>query len=282
MEKSCIVKTFTGSEFFSLALEVQRAMGLRSTELFHEAAPSKEYREEGNILLEDFCFAYPQSKESLRIDRLFLPKGGIIAVIGHNGAGKTTFSRCLCGLERNCKGTVRAEGKKWNRKKRLKSCYLVMQDVNHQLFTESVLEEVYLSMEEEDTAKAEEILKSLDLHSVKEAHPMSLSRGQKQRVAIGSALASDREIIVFDEPTSGQDYKHMKETADSIRKLGQAGKTIFIITHDPEFILSCCSYVIHMEKGSVKESYKTDEDGRGKLIDFFKDSYQNGGKGHGV
>lgn len=89
---------------------------------------------------------------------------------------------------------------------------MVMQDVNHQLFTESVLEEVLLSMPEKDSddspeniARAEAILNEMDLLPYKNCHPMGLSGGQKQRVAIASAIASERPLILFDEPTSGLD-----------------------------------------------------------------------------
>lgn len=73
---------------------------------------------------------------------------------------------------------------------------------------------------------------------------MSLSGGQKQRVAIGSAIASDKEILVFDEPTSGLDYHHMLEVAGNLQRLSDMGKTLFIITHDPELIAKCCNYFV--------------------------------------
>jgi len=148
---------------------------------------------------------------------------------------------------------------------------MVMQDVNHQLFTESVLEEVLLSMHEPDEEKALDILRELDLYELKDLHPMSLSGGQKQRVAIASAVASERSVILFDEPTSGLDLRHMKEVAKVLIYLQQLGKTIFVISHDPELILSCCNHVLRLEKGKVKEDYPLNEANKERLLNFFFD-----------
>ena len=97
---------------------------------------------------------------------------------------------------------------------------------------------------------------------------MSLSGGQKQRVAIASALLADKEILVFDEPTSGLDYCHMRETAALLCSL-LGKRTVLIVTHDPELILSCCTHVLHMENGEVSELYPLDGCGGQRLIDFF-------------
>ena len=97
-----------------------------------------------------------------------------------------------------------------------------------------------------------------------------LSGGQKQRVAIASAIVSNREIIVFAEPTSGLDLKHMREVARSLKSLADQGKTLLVITHDPELVMAGCSYVVHMEKGQIKESYPLDESGSKKVLDFFR------------
>lgn len=105
-----------------------------------------------------------------------------------------------------------------------------MQDVNHQLFTESVLDELLLSMEksnEEEKSKKEkvdQILTSLNLEQYQDVHPMSLSGGQKQRVSVACALASDKQILVYDEPTSGLDYTRMIDVAEAIKNRKQRGK----------------------------------------------------------
>lgn len=98
---------------------------------------------------------------------------------------------------------------------------------------------------------------------------MSLSGGQKQRVAIASAIASKRSILFFDEPTSGLDYRHMKEVANVLRQVRDAGITVYVITHDPELILDCCTDIIHLEDGSVIDQYGMDEDGLRKIREYF-------------
>ena len=193
----------------------------------------------------------------------------MIAVIGHNGAGKSTLARCLCGLEKHCKGIVKVDGKPYNRKHRLSLCYMVMQDVNHQLFTESTEEEMLISMKESASDKADAILDRLDLLQFKDRHPMALSGGQKQRVAIATALISERKVLVLDEPTSGLDLQHMKEVADELVMIQEMGKTTLVITHDYELIVSCCTHVLHLEHGCVQEQYALDAAGMQRLKDFF-------------
>ena len=98
---------------------------------------------------------------------------------------------------------------------------------------------------------------------------MSLYGGQKQRVAIGSAIASDKEILVFDEPTSGLDYHHMLEVADNLQRLSDMGKTLFIITHDPELIAKCCNYFVFIEHGKTVWSGRWTEDNKKRIAEFF-------------
>lgn len=263
---------YTGAEFSLVPEMTREQMGLRPLTLdgFRKIQKLKKRPDMGNWLVRNLAFSYVRGQNTLQIQEEMIPRGRITAVTGRNGAGKTTFSRCLCGLERSSKGTLELDKTVYGRKQRLKQCYMVMQDVNHQLFTDSVLEEILLSMETEDVKTAEGILKEMDLWSVRDCHPMGLSGGQKQRAAIASAVASERPFLLFDEPTSGLDLFHMRQVAALADRLADMGKTILIVTHDPEFILLCCDQVIHMEKGHAVENYSLeDSQGRERLLAWF-------------
>ena len=134
---------------------------------------------------------------------------------------------------------------------------MVMQDVNHQLFTDSVLEEVMISQEKEDKEEAMAILDSLDLARFADRHPLALSGGQKQRVAIASAIASGRELILFDEPTSGLDHEHMLQVSEILKQLKRQGKTVLIVTHDVELIKNACTCVIPFESNTGERGRKS-------------------------
>ena len=261
MKDGEISQDFSRDEWLQMQPAQLKKMGLRAAEPIEEKHLETEI-ENKNIIFNDFKFSYDQ-KKVLDIQKLMIPEEGIIAVIGNNGAGKTTFSRLLCGLEKKAKGTMKYKGKTYTNKERVKQCYMVMQDVNHQLFTESVLDEILLSMEKQKLPnkqeKALEILNRLHLEAYKSIHPMALSGGQKQRVAIGSALASNKDLLIYDEPTSGLDYRHMKEVAANIKLMKKSKKTQFIVTHDLELILECCDYVIYFEKGKIKWQGRVEE-----------------------
>jgi len=270
MREGKIENIYTMEEAKKLETHELLAMGLRPLTLDTISYDDKlcDIVEE-EIELSDFNYVYKGGKKALNIDSLSLPKGKIVGIIGQNGAGKSTFARCLCGLNKSFKGKVHVDRRTCNHKQCLKKAYMVMQDVNHQLFTESVLDEVLLSMNEDDIDKAKTILDSLNLLHMQELHPMSLSGGQKQRVAIASAIASERDIIIFDEPTSGLDLRHMIQVSENLKKLKSIGKTIIIITHDLELILKTCDFVLHLKNGEVHHSHYLDETKVSHLRTFF-------------
>lgn len=270
MKKGKIVREFSSVEMQKLPAEELMSMGLRN--LSYDNLEIQNYNEAKTFMrIHDFIFRYKGSKKlSLFIDEMDIPKASVIAIIGRNGAGKSTFVRSLCGLEKKAKGLLEDGNVMLKAKKRLNNSFLVMQDVNRQLFTESVEEEIILSMDEKNDNLLEGMLKEFDLYDYRKQHPMSLSGGQKQRVAVASAVASMREYIVFDEPTSGLDYFHMMQVAECIKKMHEKGRTIFLITHDLELIYSCCNYIIHIENGMIKELYQVSKENEPKLRNFFE------------
>ena len=230
------------------------------------ALKEAEASENNGIVLRDFYFSYKKkpyifrrhkfTKEdgedlSLCVPKLTLPRGKVIAVVGRNGTGKSTFLRCLCGLEKDCTGTIESDGITYKGRKRIGFSYMVMQDVNHQLFTDSVKSEVLLSMKVKDEKQCLEILRRLGLLGYKDTHPMALSGGQKQRVAIASAIAAGAELLLFDEPTSGLDYSHMVKVGKMLRELADGGSTVLVSTHDPELIRLCCDTELAVRRGRV-------------------------------
>ena len=243
-------------EFAAFSEEKMHEFGLRGMAMQRLKLPEK-VGENDFLKLLNYRLSFDK-KEVLHMADEEIPTGSIIAVTGHNGAGKSTFLRCLCGLEKKFKGRTLYRGKELDRKKMLKECYMVMQDVNHQLFCETVNDEIRLGMVEEREEDVQKVLEKLDLSQVAERHPMSLSGGQKQRVAIASSILADKSILIFDEPTSGLDYKHMEQTAALFRELKDENRTLFIITHDPELIVRCCTHILHLEQGEVEELYPLD------------------------
>lgn len=272
MEEGRIVFDLPAGRFWQIPDVDICARGLRTTQTikFHEGrAACIDERERFHI--QDLRFSRKEGL-TLQIPKLSLPCGAIIGVLGANGSGKTTLARCLCGLEKSCKGKFVLAGKSLSRRERLRRSFLVMQDVNHQLFTESVEEEVLISMsgrEGEKEAAAERILASMDLLPFRELHPLALSGGQKQRVAVASALASQKDLLVFDEPTSGLDRQHMLEVAENLRRLSALGKTIFLITHDPELVQECCEYFVFLSRGEVAWSGSWTVENSERLSAFF-------------
>ncbi|MCR5093726.1 MAG: ABC transporter ATP-binding protein [Lachnospiraceae bacterium] len=248
MNSGEIVKEYSADEFRALSEDELHGLGLRADHMQDsaEVIPDNGERRDTDekLILSDMKFSYRGEEPVFDIPRMEIPAGEIVGIVGANGAGKSTFLRCLCGMERSCKATLKAGDEIRKNKKRRQSIYMVMQDVNHQLFTDSVLEEVMISQEKEDKEEALKILESLDLAEYADKHPLALSGGQKQRVAVASAVASGRDIILFDEPTSGLDYYHMMQVSEILKDLRKTGRTVIIVTHDVELIRNACTCVI--------------------------------------
>ncbi len=272
LENGEVKKTYSAISFKNINEPDYETLGLRTRNIIMCKGNKNKTRVGKNFIsIENFFFSYNKDKQILNITNCVIPKNHTIAIIGNNGSGKTTFSRCLCGLERKFNGKTVIDGKTHTNKEMLKKSFLVMQDVNHQLFTESVNEEIRISTDKIDDSKINEILDKFNLKSKFDSHPMTLSGGEKQRLAIITALVSKREILIFDEPTSGLDRDNMLEFSNFVKELSD-DVTKIIVTHDYELILETCDYVIHLEDGEIKDSYFLNSKGNEKLKDYFCDN----------
>ncbi|MBQ9066239.1 MAG: ABC transporter ATP-binding protein [Clostridia bacterium] len=246
LEEGKIVRTLNREDMDSFSEMERIRYGLRT--LDREAPwdvdlPPADRTCTDPIRLRNFTFAYPKCPPVFSIDELELPRGEIIGLVGPNGVGKTTFLECLCGI-RKCKGEICFHEQWHKRRKRIGRIFLVMQDVNHQLFTESVERELEISLPDREQDRIPILLENHDLVDLPDRHPMSLSGGQKQRVALACAEAANCEFLLFDEPTSGLDFRHMQKTGELMKKLQAEGKTVLIATHDSELQRECCTRIL--------------------------------------
>ena len=262
---------YTAEEFCGLSARQRDDMGLRPLDLagLSEVEGTPQRMNETVWTIKNVSFAYKHEPETLHITETSFPSGSATAIIGHNGAGKSTFARCLCGLEKHFKGTVQDQSKNYSRKERLKLCYMVMQDVNYELFADSVEAECSFGIRNPDQKLVTETLEKLGLVAYRERHPNTLSGGQKQRVAVAVSMICRKNLLVFDEPTSGLDFDSMAQVAGLIQRLSDMGKVIFIVTHDFEFVCRTCSRVLHFDEGEMPDDLSMEMNNLPKLRELF-------------
>ena len=240
-------RTFTRKQFCALTDREREALGLRTLIpagcTLPAAAPAGA--KEG-LSVEGLTCAYRKEPPVFQALSFSARPGEVVAITGPNGVGKTTLSRCLCGLIREQAGQIVLNGRPLNRKEQQKAAFCVMQDVNHQLFSDSVWGECRMSAPDAPDSSLKGVLDSLHLLPFRERHPMSLSGGQKQRLAVATALLSEKPILIFDEPTSGLDYARMVEVSGVIRSLAQQGRIVLVVTHDQEFLQRACDRVLRL------------------------------------
>lgn len=259
LENGSIAGDWTPEQFRELPARQRHEMGLRAVDLGEErpaffAAPTAA----PVLELKEISLSY-QKQPVLRNVFMKAAPGDVIAVVGRNGAGKTTFSRALCGLHKEAQGEYCWNGKRQAPKERMKRSCMVMQDVNYQLFAESVEAECTFGIKHPDMELAKKTLEELGLAAYSGCHPNTLSGGQKQRLAAAASMVCGKELLVFDEPTSGLDFDSMVRLALLIRRLAGMGRVIFIVTHDYEFICRTCTRVLHLSEGTAADDMKITE-----------------------
>lgn len=270
MKEGQIEKEYTMQELDSMSIAERMETGIRPVSLGGFSSIVKEQSEssgdigaDASIQMKDVSFSYTKYTEtpSLTIPEACFPAGTVIAVTGNNGAGKSTLVSVIGGLLKNKKGTVKLNGNIQSAKERLFVSYMVMQEVNHQLFTDSVKEEIVLGVKNPDEEALHTVLTKMDIERLKDRHPMTLSGGQKQRVAIAAAVFCKKKILIFDEPTSGLDFFHMMQTAELIKTLKADDTYIFVITHDYELIAAACDIAVEVKNGRIESQYVLDTKG---------------------
>lgn len=217
LDDGIITGEYTADEMRAMSDETLAEMGLRCTDIRHIPAKRQNTMQQDSAAALDVIDLSCSRGNSriLDIDRILLPENSIVAVVGDNGCGKSTLAEALCGLIPS-DGSVALGGRFLNDRQRQQQCYMVMQDVNRQLFSDSVIEEVMLNaaVSEEE---AQTMLAELGLAEYADRHPASLSGGQKQRTAIAAALCAGKDIILYDEQTSGLDRMGMHRFGELLR-----------------------------------------------------------------
>ncbi len=268
-DKGRVRSEFSGDEFYKMTNHMVNNIGLRSLnmqEIKVTEAPIENNEE--SVMLKDIDFYYDKNMQILEKINLEIKKGSVVGLIGKNGAGKSTLMDIICGLQRQKCGDVYFSEEKVAPNKRSKNSYLVMQNSDCQLFTESVQKELFLGRKttEKEKENALKILKHLNLDHLLNRHPASLSGGQKQRLTIALSYFKDTGIICMDEPTSGLDYNNMTRVSDFIRKLSKEKQTFLVASHDFEFLACTCTHICFLGDGKVRDYFKLDKDTLPKLL----------------
>ncbi|MCQ2519223.1 MAG: ABC transporter ATP-binding protein [Lachnospiraceae bacterium] len=224
-----------------------------------EKIPGKE-TPETILKASDIEFEYDNGHKALYDISLEVGQGEMIAIVGTNGAGKSTFSKVVCGFEKENRGQLTFKGSPLSElsiKERADHIGYVMQNPNQMISKVMIMDEVALGLrsrgrsEEVIKERTENALKVCGLWPFRNWPVSALSFGQKKRVTIASILALDPEIIILDEPTAGQDFRHYTEIMEFLTELNSKGITIIMITHDMHLMLEYASRSVVFSKGTV-------------------------------
>ena len=208
--------------------------------------------------LDNICFSYNNEKQILKNVSFKINKGDMAAIVGRNGAGKSTISKLVCGFYKPTSGRILFDGKDmvdYTIKERSEKIGFVMQNPNQMISKTMVYDEVAFGLkirglsDSEIKERVEETLRICGLYGYRNWPISALSFGQKKRVTIASILVLNPDMIILDEPTAGQDFKHYTEIMEFLVDLNKKGVTILMVTHDMHLMLEYTNKVIVLSEG---------------------------------
>jgi energy-coupling factor transporter ATP-binding protein EcfA2 len=223
-------------------------------------ATSQQCRDSPQVVFENVEFSYHGGHRALKGINLEIGQGEFVALIGPNGSGKTTLLSCLIGLVRPTAGRILVGGQDIRKRSVAEMAQVVgylFQNPDYQLFTDTVHDEVAFGLKNRQSRpddidkRVDMALEMMELSVYRDRHPHSLSRGQRQRLAVASILSMEPDIIVLDEPTTGQDRGHLNKFLARMKMLNEAGKTIILISHDMGVVAEYASRTIVMKDGGI-------------------------------
>lgn len=220
--------------------------------------------------IKNLSYAYPSSDElTLSEIDLEIFEGEFLAIVGHNGSGKSTLMKNILGLNKPTNGDVIINGKNTkdtNIEELILDIGYVFQNPDNQLFCNTVTEEIRFGLENRDfpvdqiNIETERALKIVGLEDRKDDHPFSLSRGQRQRLAVATMLVSNPRVIMLDEPTTGLDDNNLKEILKLMKQIVyELGGTLIMVTHDMEVVAKYATRVVVMSHGQIILNGNPDE-----------------------
>ena len=212
------------------------------------------------LRIEHLNFGYTPEKYTLQDVSFTIRKGDMVSIVGRNGAGKSTLAKLICGFEQPVSGDIRLDGRDLSGetiKERAANIGYVMQNPNQMISKPMIWDEVEMALvqsgmpKEERTKRVEETLKVCGLYPFRKWPVSALSFGQKKRVTIASILVQRPQMIILDEPTAGQDYRHYTEIMEFLKDLNRQGYTIVMITHDMHLMLEYTPRAIVFSEGKM-------------------------------
>ena len=243
----------------SLRLTDEQKERVRAWHRARTAVPAAQ-RRPPVLQVEDLHFQYDNGLHALRGITVDFHEGELMAIVGTNGAGKSTFSKVICGFEKPRQGRLLLDGQDMaplSIKERADKIGYVMQNPNQMISKSFIFDEVAFGLrlrgmpEEEVKRRAEDALRICGLYPMRHWPVSAVSYGQKKRVTIAAILALSPRILILDEPTAGQDFKHYTEIMEFLRSLNDQGITIVMITHDMHLMLEYAQRAVVFDQGQI-------------------------------